>query len=478
LSSQFRNWKFGNRAIAAQIIMVILDKALAQREAQGRPIRIGLVGAGFMGRGIALQLSTPLPGMRLVAIANRHLEGAARAWTEAGREDFVVTNSQADLNRVVAAGSPVITTDPALLCHADGIDAIMEVTGNVEASANTVLEAIAGRKHVVLMNAELDATIGPILKVHADKADVVLTNCDGDEPGITMNLLRMVKSIGYRPVMAGNIKGFLNYYRTEDTQREFAERTHQRAKMCAAYADGTKLCFESCLVANATGFQVGKRGMFGHKCAHVKDIVQHFSPDALLEQPLVDFALEAAPGSGVFVVGYNDEPAKQHYMNYLKMGNGPLYVFYAPYVLPHLEAPLSAARAVLFGDAAIAPLSAPACDVVATAKRDLKAGETLDGMGGYTCYGLIENAHTAAEQNLLPMGLSDGCRLVREIRRDEAISYDDVVLPADRLADRLRREQDHYFAAAANSAVLRSKQQSNELQTANKPSPLSASEAS
>jgi predicted homoserine dehydrogenase-like protein len=426
--------------------MIIVDTLLAQREAQGRPIRVGMIGAGFMGRGIALQMCTPLPGMRLVAIANRHIEGAKRAWMEAGHSDCIAVSDQKEMDGAVASGRPAMTTDPTLVCRAEKIDVLIEVTGNIEASSHTVLEAIAHRKHMVLMNAELDATIGPILKVRADEAGVILTNCDGDEPGITMNLLRFVKSIGYRPVMAGNIKGFLDHYRTPDTQRDFAEKTGQNRVMVASYADGTKLCFEACLVANATGFRVGRRGMLGPKCAHVKDIVQHFTAEALLKQPLVDFALGAEPGSGVFVVGYNEEPKKQHYMSYLKMGAGPLYVFYAPYVLPHLEAPLSAARAVLFGDAAIAPLGAPVCDVVTIAKRDLNAGDALDGMGGFACYGLIENADTARQQNLLPMGLSEGCRLKRDIKRDEAISYGDVVRPEGRLADRLRAEQDEYFS--------------------------------
>ena len=226
-----------------------------------------MIGAGFMGRGIALQMCTPLPGMRLVAIANRHIEGAQRAWMEAGHSDCIAVSNQKEMDAAVASGRPAMTTDPLLVCRADKIDVLIEVTGNVEASSHTVLEAIAHRKHVVLMNAELDATIGPILKARADEAGVILTNCDGDEPGITMNLLRFVKSIGYRPVMAGNIKGFLDHYRTPDTQREFAEKTGQNRVMVASYADGTKLCFEACLVANATGFRVAKRGMHGPKCA-------------------------------------------------------------------------------------------------------------------------------------------------------------------------------------------------------------------
>src|SRR5262249_48956277 len=146
--------------------------------------------------------------------------------------------------------------------------------------------------------------------------------------GIVLNLIRYVQSIGFRPVMAGNLKGFLDRYRTEETQQEFAQKTGQRAKMCAAYADGTKLNLEACLVANATGFKAARRGMYGPRCEHVNDVVQHMNQlgvglEQLLDQPLVDYVLGAKPGAGVFVVGYNDEPTKRPYMEYLKMGSGP-----------------------------------------------------------------------------------------------------------------------------------------------------------
>ena len=210
-----------------------------------------------------------------------------------------------------------------------------------------------------MMNAQLDATLGPILKVRADQAGIILSNADGDEPGLLLNLIRHIRSIGYRPVMAGNLKGFLDRYRTAETQRGFAEKTGLNPVMCAAYADGTKLNLEACVVANATGMTVARRGMFGLACGHVKDVAKHIerhlTTAQLLEHPLVDYVLGAEPGSGVFVVGFNDEPAKQQYMQYLKMGDGPYYVFYTPHVLPHLEVPLTAARAVLFGDAAVAP---------------------------------------------------------------------------------------------------------------------------
>jgi predicted homoserine dehydrogenase-like protein len=431
--------------------MVILDRALQKREDAGQPIRVGLIGAGFMGRAIARQLCTPPVGMRLVAIANRHLDGAQQAWSQAGQSNVTAAKTGREVDATIAAGRPVAVADPALLCHAAEIDVLIEVTGHVESSAHTVLQAIAGRKHIVLMNAELDATVGPILKRRADEAGVIISNTEGDEPGVVLNLYRYVKTIGYQPVLAGNIKGFLDRYRTPETQRGFAEKTGQSASMVTSFADGTKLSMEACLVANATGLQVGQRGMFGPKCAHVKDVLQHFTPEQLLDQPLVDFALGAEPGTGAFVVGYNDDPAKQPYMSYFKMGDGPLYVFYTPYHLPHLEVPLTAARAVLFGDAAVAPLGAPVCDVVAVAKRDMKAGEMLDGVGGFTCYGMIENAECGREENLLPMGLSEGCRLVRDVRKDTPIGCNDVERPEGRLCDRLRAEQDQFFHAACGS---------------------------
>jgi predicted homoserine dehydrogenase-like protein len=204
---------------------------------------------------------------------------------------------------------------------------------------------------------------------------------------------------------------------------------------------------EAALVANATGFGVGQRGMFGHRCEHVRDIVEHFDAEELRARGLVDFVLGAEPGSGAFVVGYGDDARKAPHLRYFKLGDGPLYVFYRPFHLPHLETPLTVARAVLFGDAAVAPLAGPVCEVVAVAKRELKAGGTLDGIGGFDCYGTIENVDVTAGEGLLPMGLSEGCRLKRDVAVDEPIAYADVELPTGRLADELRAEQEARFFA-------------------------------
>ncbi len=426
--------------------MVIVDKALEERERAGSPIRVAMVGAGYMGRGIALQIITATPGMRLVAIANRTLSQAERAYRQAGVESVRVVETEAGLEEAVSRGEYAVTEDAMLLCRAGNIDAVIEVTGTIEFGARVALEAIEHGKHVILMNAELDATLGPILKVYADRAGVVVTNADGDQPGVIMNLYRFVRAIGCRPVLAGNIKGLHDPYRTPETQRAYAERYRQKPQMVTSFADGTKISMEMAVVANATGFRVGRRGMYGPHCEDVSDALELFPMDQMLETGLVDYIVGARPAPGVFVLGYNDHPLQQEYLRYYKMGEGPLYVFYTPYHLCHLEVPLTVARAVLFHDAAVAPLGGPVTEVITVAKRDLRAGEVLDGIGGFTCYGVLENYEVARAEDLLPMGLSEGCRLRRDVPRDQAIAYGDVELPPDRLSDRLRAQQTACFA--------------------------------
>jgi predicted homoserine dehydrogenase-like protein len=426
--------------------MIIVDTALAKRLAAGNPIRVAMVGAGYMARGIALQIITAMPGIRLVAIANRSIDHAKRAYREAGADVSGVVASTAQLEQAIGDGRYVVTDDPTILCKAGMVEAVIETTGDVEFGSQVAWEAIRNGKHVVLMNAEVDASVGPILKVHADRAGVVYTYTDGDEPGVAMNLLRFVDGMGYKPVLTGQIKGFLDRYRNPETQRGFAEKHQQKAAMVASFADGSKLALESAIIGNATGFVPGKRGMYGHSCAHVKDLLQKFSVADFASGGMVDFVLGAEPHTGAFVMAYNDHPIKRKYMSYFKFGDGPLYMFYTPYHLPHMQLPHSVARAVLFNDPTLTPLGAPVCDTVAVAKRDLKAGEHLDGMGGFTCYGLVDRYETCRAEDGLPMALSVDCRLRRDIPKDQVVRYQDVELPAGRLCDRLRAEQTAYFA--------------------------------
>ena len=425
--------------------MIIIDTALQKREQSGRPIRVGVIGAGFMGRGVVLQICSAAVGMRVVAVANRTLAGAQRAYRDAGANGVCVVENAADLEDAIRAGTPAVTEDALLLCRAEGIDAIVEVTGTIEHAARITLEAIAHGKHVVLMNAEVDGTIGPILKTYADSAGVVLTSADGDQPGVMMNLYRFVKGIGVKPVLCGNIKGLHDPYRNPTTQEGFARQWGQNPAMVTSFADGTKISFENAIVANGTGMRVGQRGMFGPTVpanTPIQQVTDLYPLDALTQGPgIVDYVVGAMPGPGVFVLGTHDHPQQQHYLSLYKMGNGPLYCFYTPYHLCHFEVPNTIARAVLFGDAALAPLGGPCVEVITAAKTDLQAGAVIDGLGGYMTYGLAENSPAARSQNLLPIGLAEGCTLKRAIVKDAVLTFDDVELPPDRLCDRLWREQ-------------------------------------
>ena len=429
--------------------MSTLLRALETRAADGDPIRVGLIGAGYAGRGFAARVIRRIPGIEIVAIANRTVAQAERAYRDAGVDAPGRAGSAADIQAAIRGHRPVVTDDPTLLTDADGIEAIVEATGEVEFGAGVAVRAIDAGKHLVLINAELDSCLGPILKTRADAAGVVLTDMAGDQPAVIMDLLDEVRLLGFRPILAGNIKSLLDHKRTPETQKGFAEAHGQRPKMITSFADGTKIAAEMGVVANATGFGVSERGMRGPRAERVEQAPERFDIEALLERPIVDYLLGAEPSFGVFVLGYEVDPLSRSYMKFYKMGDGPVYTFYRPLHLGPLETVQSVARAVLFGDAAATPLGGPVTEVVAHAKRDLTVGETLDGIGGFTVYGMLENVGAARQEGLLPMGLTDGAIVVRPVAEDAALTFDDVEVPGDRLATRLWREQAARFPVPA-----------------------------
>jgi predicted homoserine dehydrogenase-like protein len=428
--------------------MIIIDTALKKRVAEGNPVKVALIGAGFMARGVANQIVNSVPGMKLVAISNRTLATAGRAWREAGVESFKEVSSLGVLNDCIAKGVPVITEDALILCEADGIDVLIEVTGAIEFGAYFAMKAIACGKDVVTMNAEVDATIGSIIRRHADKAGVIYSVSDGDQPGVQMNLHRFVKSIGLTPLVCGNIKGLQDPYRNPTTQKGFAEKWGQNPYMVTSFADGSKISFEQACVANATGMSVEMRGMRGGDFEdHVDDLCHSGRYDVESLRSLggvVDYTVKSRPGPGVFVLATHDDPKQQHMLNLYKLGAGPLYSFYTPYHLCHFEVPLSAARVALFRDSVLSAES-PSVDVITLAKEDLKAGDELDAIGGYKTYGECEKYSISRNENLLPLGLAEGARLKRALPKDSVITYADVELPEGRICDALRAEQNKLF---------------------------------
>ena len=426
------------------------DRDLQQLENAGTPIRVGLVGAGYIGVPAAVQLIRHVPGIEVTAIASHQLADAGKAYQLTGQEKPIVADTVNQVNQAIHQKHPVITENGLLLAQSDEIDVILDLTASIEGGAALAVMAIAHGKHVVGYNAELSATVGPILKHKADLAGVVITEADGDQPGVLMNLFRFIQGMGMRPVLCGNIKGLEDHYRTPETQQSFAAKWGQKPHMVTSFADGTKISFEQAVIANATNMRVAKRGMIGLQVATgtpVEKAAKQFDIEFLLAGPgIVDFVIGAAPAPGVFILAASEDPLHQQFMSYYKMGDGPLYCFTRPYHLCHLEIAGSIARAALYGDATIAPQGALGVEVVATAKRDLHPGDKLDGIGQFLLYGQCENADVVQREGLLPMGLAEGAVVQREIARDEVLRREDVQMPPERLVDRLSsKEQDIHF---------------------------------
>jgi predicted homoserine dehydrogenase-like protein len=429
--------------------MLIVDNALKAREAEARPIRVALIGAGFMSQGLGNHIVNTTPGMRLVGVYNRGIQRACDLCRYVGLSDADVESpsTQAEVDLAIREGKTVVAGDALLLARSSEIDVLVDVTGSVEFGARVALEAFKHGKDVVLMNAEIDATIGPILQTYAEKYGVILSACDGDEPGVQINLYRWVKGLGLTPRVIGNVKGLQDPYRNPTTQKGFAEKWGQNPAMVTSFADGSKISFEQAIVANATGFSVQSRGM--SRGLEYKDDVMKIGKCYDIDEVrklggIVDYVV-GTPLTKVYCLAEHPDPKQQHYLSLYKMGEGPLYPFFVPYHLVHFEVPATIARVVLFRDSAAKPIGGPVVEVCAVAKRDLKSGETLDDYGMYMTYGEAVNSNEMSRNRYLPEGLVEGCVVTRDIAKDAVITYDDVTLPAGRLADQLRAEQYRVF---------------------------------
>src|ERR1700691_2342593 len=360
--------------------MIIVDTALKAREKEGRPIRVALIGSGFMSHGLANHIVNTTPGMRLVGVYNRRPQRAFDLCEYAGVKDVVSPSAQTEVDSAIRAGKVVATGDAFLLARSAEVDVVVDVTGSVEFGAQVAFEAFRHKKDVVLMNAEIDATIGPILQTYAAKHGVILSACDGDEPGLQIDLLRWVKGLGMTPRVVGNVKGLQDPYRNPTTQKAFAERWGQNPAMVTSFADGSKISFEQAIVANATDFVVQSRGM--SRGREYKDDVMKIGQIYDIDQVrklggVIDYVV-GTPQTKLYVLAEHPDPKQQHYLSLYKMGDGPLYPFFTPYHLVHFEVPSAIARVALFRDAVAKPLGGPVVEVCAVAKKDLTAGDMLD----------------------------------------------------------------------------------------------------
>jgi predicted homoserine dehydrogenase-like protein len=399
-----------------------------------------------MGKGLVYQLSK-MPGMRPSLVVNRTPEKSITAYVESGykRDHILVSDDPAKLAAAVAENRPAVSAEPEIAGKIATLDVVIEATGAVELGAREALSCIRHKKHFISLNAETDGTIGCLLKRKADDAGIVYSNSDGDQPGVIMRMVEYCEGCGFDVLAAVNCKGFMNVRATPDSIMEWAVKQRTSPRMTCAFTDGTKMNIEQNVVCNATGLVPARRGMIGVKTDQ-KNAVKDFEATGALPgrtgQPgIVDYTLAGDFGGGIFIIARGkNRDFVQPYLKYLKMGEGPNYMFFRPYHLCHIETPLSAAEAVVYGEATIAPRGAPVAHTVTLAKRDLKPGETLDGIGGFNQYGQLEVAQKA--KGLLPIGLAEGVRLKREIKQDQPVPIDAVELDESSLLVKLWREQE------------------------------------
>jgi predicted homoserine dehydrogenase-like protein len=441
---------------------------LAQRAAEDNPIRVGIIGAGKFGAGLAVQVSL-MQGIETSVIADLDLGRAKAAYAVSGipTESIRVAQSVTEVDRAIHEKKRVVTEDSSLLTTCDLVDVIVESTGIPEVGARMAYNALTHNKHVVMVNVEADVTVGPILRVLADSAGVVYTAVDGDQPGTTMNIVEWARTLGFEIVAAGRGTIFYGDDRagTPDTvpqrfgfSQEMMARRTINLKMYNSFRDGSKAQIEMTALANMAGLVPDVRGMH-EPSVNLADIPRLFSLQEerglLSQHGVVELAnsvaedgktmLDAPLRMGVFCVVRTDHPFIQEDLASYYLyggGQGKNFLLYRPYHLVTVPAPISILKAALYNLPTGAPLTKPAADVITVAKRALKQGEVLDGSGGYAVNGLCEKAEIARAQNLLPLGLSSGARLKQDVAQGEAITYDMVTLDESSFVRQLRRMQD------------------------------------
>lgn len=409
---------------------------------QGRPSRIALVGAGQMGRGFANQTQS-MGGMTVAVIADVDPARIQQAYTDLGLGEAVISDDVATLNQAISEGKPTGTTNAFIVAELN-VDVVVEATGVPEVGARVTSASLTNKKHVAVLNVEMDVTVGPLLTKMAEDNGVVYAVCHGDEPVECLELVNFARDLSFEVVMAG--KGKNNPFEALSNPDTVAERAAQKKmnpKMLCSFTDGSKTMIEMSALSNATGLKVTKRGMIGPE-ATVKTLHNVFAPVAdggvLEETGVVDYCTgDVAPG--VFVVVKTDKEYVAHEMSYLGMGPGPYFSLYRPFHLASVEAPLTVAKMLVEGRSTFACTTLHA-EVVAATKKEHKAGDKFDGIGGYSMRAVADRKEDAARDNLVPIGLLQGAIAKRDIPVGALVTWDDVDIDESQTIVALRRQMD------------------------------------
>lgn len=425
----------------------MIQKHLLRLEAEKKPIRLGVSGAGWMGSGFVAQVAHVV-GMRVNVLADRDVAAAKQALVATGiaAEDIVEAGTVDRATDALRAGKSVVTESYTLAAQLPDVDIVVDATPSPAVGAETAYAGIQHGKDVVLVNIEADVTVGRILKKRAQEAGVLYTVSSGDEPGCLAELYDYVMTLGFEPIVIGKGKNNpLDLTATPETVAESARRADKDAYQVASYVDGTKTMFEMACAANATGCLPMRRGMMGPE-ATLENVSQIFA----LEEDggitrfagAVDFVQGSAMAGGVFItVRVPDERIRAD-LEYLKVGKGKYFTFFRPYHLWFIEAPISIARAHIYKETWLTPLDRPVAEVMTVAKRALSPGERLDDFGGFTFYGVMDLAEEARKLNALPVGLAPEAEVIRPVAAGEIVTWDDVRLDEESTVVKLRRQQD------------------------------------
>ena len=410
----------------------------SNRQNDGPAIRVGVIGAGFVARGLLHRL-VRRPGIAPPLVANRTVPHALRVFAEAGvaEAELVISNDPSVLSEAMQEGRPAVTSSAAILRDVHGIDVVVEATGAMEVGTRAILDALRSGRHVVSMNAEVDALLGHYLDAVAQQSGATYSIGDGDQPGVLLRMIDEARDLGLEPTVALNCKRNLNVHQSPDDSRPYAERDGTSVHMTTAFGDGTKMHIENVVTANLSGLTPAPLGTPGVRTelATVADDVRAEG----IPPSSVHFALGGDFGGGVLVLASSPDPDfDAPYLRYGKLGDGPWYPLFRPYHLIHMELPWTIEQLAAGGPALGNRTSKPVASCVALAKRDLHAGEVLDGIGSGGCYGVAASIGEA--KALLPIGLSQHAQMRRAVRQDQPITLDDVDLDEDAFLVGLHRE--------------------------------------
>jgi predicted homoserine dehydrogenase-like protein len=417
------------------------DRLQRRLDDTGRPVRVGLIGAGQMGRGFAAQL-LKMPGVSLSAVFDVDRDRAVEAFSQAG----ITASSATDAD---VAARAIENGESVALGGVDEIgalplDIVVEATGVPDVGARTAIESLAAGMDYATLNVEQDVTVGRYMLRLAEESGHLYSVCRGDEPVETKILVDFARDLNLEVICAGKGKNNpLDPYATPEGLAAEAARKKMNPKMLTEFVDGSKAMIEMAALANTTGLEMSKRGMYGPSST-VPTLHETFAlqeDGGVLDRPgVVDYCIgPVAPG--VFVIVRTDDPYVQHEMAYLQMGDGPYFSLYRPYHLASIEAPLTVYQMVLDREASLTSEHWTS-EVGAESKRPLKAGELITGIGTDTIRGLADPADDFLKENGVPLGVLAGARLVRDVPADHMLSYDDVELDEDSLIVKMRRYQE------------------------------------